>query len=98
MRLRVQTIPPLPELKAWFIPDIQAAFPTINDLKLSFCASIPTLRNANLAGSDLTLHLDGFDLLGESPLDVVRDGDLIQLRQARPRSENVDSATHSSRG
>lgn len=74
MRVKIECGPPLPSLKAWLIvPPVS----TIADLKQTFCTDLPTLRHQHVDFSDITLFLDGFELLDISPIDVVRDGDLI---------------------
>ena len=74
MRLKVETVAPLPHVKAWFCAN---AIPTIHDLKTSLCADLPPLRGAAVHPQDLILLLDDFELLDSSPIDVVRDGDLV---------------------
>lgn len=79
MRLKIQSIPPLPSLKVWFTPD-------------ELCLTVASLKTALLrdlfkskSPSPLDLSLDGFDLLeASSLLDVLRDGDLIVVKAARP--------------
>ena len=78
MRLKVETVAPLPHVKAWFGAN---AIPTIHDLKPSLCADLPPLRGAAVHPRDLILLLDDFELLDSSPIDVVRDGDLIMYVQ-----------------
>ena len=74
MRIKVECVPTLPVLKAWFIvPSVS----TIFDLKGAICSEIPALQEQSIAADDLTLVLDSFELLDASPLDVVRDGDHI---------------------
>ena len=74
MRVKVEGGPPLPPFKAWFVvPSVS----TVSDLKGALCASLPNLVHAHTSPEGITLHLDGFELLDDSPIDVVRDGDLI---------------------
>ncbi len=80
MRLRIQTFAPLPELKAWFVPEIQDAQETIFGLKGLLCSGVQTLRNGRFQAKDLTLVLEGFELLNDSPVTAVRDGDLIFVK------------------
>lgn len=78
MRLRIQTFSPLPELKAWYSTD--ASDGTISHLKHDICLQVPPLRQFGVNGPHLVLLLDNFELLDDSPLSVVRDGDLICIR------------------
>lgn len=73
MRVKVECVPPLPSIKAWFIiPPVS----TIYDLKFTLCNELPALQSQTSA-DEVTLSLDGFELLDATPVDVVRDGDLI---------------------
>jgi len=87
MRLRFQTVSPLPELKAWYSTDPDAVSDggssTIAHLKHTICLQIPALRQFGVNGRQLVLLLDSFELLDDSPLSVVRDGDLICI-EIRP--------------
>ena len=72
MRVKVECGPPLPSLKVWFAV---SAVSTVAELKHALCAELPAL--GHVSASDLTLTLDGFELIDASPIDVVRDGELI---------------------
>ncbi|THG98611.1 hypothetical protein EW026_g3616 [Hermanssonia centrifuga] len=78
MRVKVESGPPLPSLKAWFIVSPVA---TIYDLKATLCAELPALREGRVAAKDISLSLDGFELLDDSHVEVVRDGDLLTIKQ-----------------
>lgn len=80
MRLRIQTFAPLPVLKVWFVPDIQDAQNTIFCLKELLCRGVQLLRNSRFHAKDLTLVLEGFELMNDSPLTAVRDGDLLFVK------------------
>lgn len=80
MRLRIQTKAPLPELKAWYTPDSETAPETVSELKNAICQNVQTLRASGVSGYQVLLLLDDFQLLDDSPLDVVRDGDLICIK------------------
>ncbi|KAF8627314.1 hypothetical protein AX15_004434 [Amanita polypyramis BW_CC] len=93
MRLRVQTIPPLPELKAWFIPRPTSTLlhlNTILELKQAICHDIKQLHQQH---GNIRLLLDGFELLDSLPFDeVLRDGDLVCIQvslEARSKSETL---------
>ena len=74
MRVKVECGPPLPVVKAWFIvPPVS----TVSDLKDTLCSELPALSNVQTLANDIALYLDGFELLDATPIDVVRDGDLI---------------------
>jgi hypothetical protein len=79
MRLRIQTYNPLPEIKAWFIPDVQNAA-SVYDLKEALCLRFQALKARKFSGKDLILLLDDFELLNDSPFSAVRDGDLICVK------------------
>jgi hypothetical protein len=53
---------------------------TVSDLKKLFCSRIPALNDANIQDDSLVFFLDDFELLDESGIDVVRDGDLIHIK------------------
>lgn len=74
MRIKLQSFPPLPTLRAWF--SIHSAT-TVKELKSVLCQELPALQDGALNPEDIVLVLDDFDLLDFSPIDVIRDGDLI---------------------
>ncbi|KAI0337571.1 hypothetical protein BDW22DRAFT_1349085 [Trametopsis cervina] len=78
MRIKVECVPPLVSVKAWFIVPPVA---NIEHLKTSLCTDIPSLQQQEVHAHDISLFLDGFELLDTSSLDVVRDGDLISVKQ-----------------
>lgn len=82
MRLRLQTLPPLPALKAWFIPDLPVAPSTIHNLKEAICQRVQVLQDGRIAERHIDLILDEFELLSDSPLAVVRDGDLVYIKKS----------------
>lgn len=79
MRLRILTASPLPEVKAWFNVDT-ASTRTITDLKRRICDGVVALNDAHVLAKDLILLLDDFELLDASPLDILRDGDLMCIK------------------
>ena len=80
MRLRIEAVAPLPEIKVWYSPDTRESPANIYDLKDALCLQIPALKLFGVAGRHVVLSLDSFDLLDDSPLDVLRDGDLISIK------------------
>lgn len=64
----------LPRIRSWFNVDRED---TIASLKFSLCASVPSLRDAHVRATELALTLDDFELLDDSPVHILRDGDLI---------------------
>ena len=74
MRVKVECGPPLPQTKAWFVVPPVA---TVADLKDTLCNSLPALVHAKTTSGGIALYLDGFELLDDSTVEVVRDGDLI---------------------
>lgn len=75
MRIKVESGPPLGPLKAWFIVP---AVPSVQDLKEALCADIAALHERGTSVDDFTLVLEGFELLDNSAIGVIRDGDLIR--------------------
>lgn len=75
MRLKLQTTAPLEALRVWLPlpPDLT----TVTSLKYHLTTCLPTLVSSSVKPRDLTLLLDGFELLNDSEVDVLRDGDLI---------------------
>lgn len=82
MRLRIQTLPPLPGLKAWFIPAAYQNLPSsVADFKAVLSSSVAVLRDAGVRQEDIQLLLDEFELLDESRFDeALRDGDLVVIK------------------
>jgi len=77
MRIRILSQPDqtnLPQFRSWFNVDKET---TIASLKFSLCASVPAIRDAHLHVSDLVLLLDDFELLDNSTVHILRDGDLV---------------------
>lgn len=64
----------LPVIRSWFNVDKEN---TVTSLKLSLCASVPALRDAHVRAEELVLALDDFELLNDSPIHIIRDGDLL---------------------
>ncbi|KAI1788926.1 hypothetical protein LXA43DRAFT_1023232 [Ganoderma leucocontextum] len=90
MRVKVESVAPLPPVKAWFSAH---AIPTVHDLKTALCADLLPFNHAGVRAQDLILLLDDFELLHSSPIDVVRDGDLIILKKAHaPPSQKRKAA------
>jgi hypothetical protein len=64
----------LPQFRSWFNVDKET---TVASLKLSLCVSVPALRDAHIHSPDLILLLDDFELLDNSTVHILRDGDLV---------------------
>lgn len=78
MRIRVMTEPPLAPLKAWFVlPSalLGDSGSTISTLKIALCDGLRAL--AGCAPAQLMLTIDGFELLAESALDVLRADEVV---------------------
>ncbi|KZT13197.1 uncharacterized protein LAESUDRAFT_754192 [Laetiporus sulphureus 93-53] len=78
MRIKVESAPPLPPVKAWFSTHSAT---TVLELKSVLCADLHALRDDGIQGQDIALVLDDFELLDASPIDVVRDGDLVVIKR-----------------
>ncbi|KII96121.1 hypothetical protein PLICRDRAFT_170702 [Plicaturopsis crispa FD-325 SS-3] len=85
MRIKILTTHPLPELKAWFTYDSREVISTVSDLKNAISSQFKLLR-----GYTLDFFLDDFEILDDSPIDVVRDGDLICVRNQAARNKRKD--------
>ena len=71
LRVRVESAPPLPPLKAWF-PLSEDRYETVMDLQGELCSRL------KVKYSEIILALDGYELFTGSHIrDVVRDGELI---------------------
>ena len=79
MRVRVSTVAPLPQVKAWFPVEVNARNSpgTVDSLKRELCTKIEVLRRSRVQSSGIALFLDDYELLGETSLDVLKDGDTI---------------------
>jgi hypothetical protein len=77
MRVRLSASLGAEAIKAWFNVDTSTLL-TILDLKTKLCSSLDALRDLCLASTDVQLLVDGFELLDDSTVDVLREGDLIQ--------------------
>ncbi|KAI0687350.1 hypothetical protein C8Q76DRAFT_803647 [Earliella scabrosa] len=78
MRLKVESVPPLPHVKAWFSAQ---ALPSVLDLKTALCTDLAPFKHAAIVPEHLVLLLDDFELLDSSPIHVLRDGDLIVIKK-----------------
>ncbi len=77
MRVKIQASPPLPEIKAWFSLSNLSPSSSVALLKHELCKTLSTLRESGVHGRDLILLLDDFELLGETSIDIIKDGDMI---------------------
>ncbi|VDB86775.1 unnamed protein product [Peniophora sp. CBMAI 1063] len=76
LRVRVESAPPLPPLKAW-LPLNEDQHETVMDLQAELCMRLNTKYSA------IVLTLDGYELIASSPVrDVIRDGELIVIRSS----------------
>lgn len=74
-RIRLQSSSPLPPLKAWYL--IPSTVTTIRDLKLALCSQLPMFKDMRIQPAHIMLEIDGFELLEESHIDLVREGDIL---------------------
>lgn len=81
MRIKLQTEPPLPPLKAWLNIHSES---TILQLKHSIRTKIEVIHNVVTSSSDLVLILDDFQLLDNIEIDVIRDGDCVSCVHSFP--------------
>lgn len=74
MRLKISTVHPLSPFKAWFSLDTLADnVYTVAHLKRTLCARLPL----GLIDHNITLVMDDYDLLDDSPVSILRDGDTV---------------------
>ena len=94
MRLRIQTLPPLPDLKVWFVPrptNTALSLNTISELKQALCHDIKELQSEDIQPYDIRLLLDEFELLGDLPYhEVLRDGDLVCVQVFKGSRSDID--------
>jgi hypothetical protein len=83
IRVRLTTHPPLPPLKAWFDVD-NTKCNSILDLKRAICSQVKLFRDAQLHPRQIGLVIDDWDLLAESNLSVIRDGEIVGVRLCEP--------------
>lgn len=87
MRLKISTIHPLGPLKVWFTLDNGSEAHTIVQLKRALCARLPIGMQAD----NITLMMDEYDLLDESPISILRDGDAVCIKLAVATRPNLSS-------
>ena len=78
MRLRITTAPPLEPLKSLIaVPRIllDDTDATIRQLKQHFCGVLSCLTTHD--PRNISISVDGFDVLDFNPLAVLRDGDSV---------------------
>jgi hypothetical protein len=80
MRLRIQSYSPLPNVKAWFVPDVQNVPESILDLKKSLCRRVGAFKEGGVQAGDVALFVEEFELLDDCPFGAVRDGDLVCVK------------------
>ncbi|KAI0073396.1 hypothetical protein K474DRAFT_1710731 [Panus rudis PR-1116 ss-1] len=90
MRIKVQGKISATLFKAWFCPKAES---TISELKENICSEVQALRDADIDPSEVILVLDDFELLDSSPIDVLRDGDLVVVKHV-PHVSNKRKALH----
>ena len=76
MRFRVVSDPPIKPLKAWFDVPNDGSVINISGVKSELCSRLPQLPEENEA--NICLFIDGFELLDDSGLDVIKENDLVQ--------------------
>lgn len=91
LRLRLQTSAPLPALKCWFSLPSNAGLNEFGTLKEHLCSELDVFTQADVSPSNLQLLLDDFELLDDSPLDILRDGDLLQIKRSHLKARTSDA-------
>ncbi|THH16919.1 hypothetical protein EW146_g3796 [Bondarzewia mesenterica] len=77
MRVRITSSPPLPPLKAWFSLSVLPQDAFVSSLAQNLCSTVQALRACPTQRTRHRALLDDFELLPETLIDVLRDGDLI---------------------
>lgn len=75
MRIRIRSHPPLPPLKAWF--QLPKHEDTIFAIKRLLCSQ---LLEPHCHPAQLRLEMEDFELLNNTLISVLRDGDLVDLK------------------
>ncbi|KAH9007269.1 hypothetical protein EDB86DRAFT_2870947 [Lactarius hatsudake] len=92
MRIRVlaESQSGVPQVRSWFNIEQEHS---VASLKSSLCTSVSALRDARVQASDLVLLLDDFELLDDTAVHILRDGDLVCLRRrTHPTKRKVEVA------
>ncbi|BFZ60628.1 hypothetical protein YB2330_001668 [Saitoella coloradoensis] len=79
MRIKLTTLPPIPQIRIWYDAGCASRSYTVNDLLHVLLEDIKLLEEC--AVDDLVLEIDGFDLLPNSTVEsVIRDGELVVIK------------------
>ncbi|GBE78985.1 hypothetical protein SCP_0201820 [Sparassis crispa] len=76
MRVKIESVAPLPTVKAWYSVH---SVSSVSEMKARLCSELQPFHG-RVRAQDIVLVLEDFELLDSSPIDVVRDGDLIVVR------------------
>ncbi|KAL6304079.1 hypothetical protein BKA93DRAFT_733737 [Sparassis latifolia] len=76
MRVKIESVAPLPTVKAWYSVHSTSS---VSEMKARLCSELQPFHG-RVRAQDIVLVLEDFELLDSSPIDVVRDGDLIVVR------------------
>ncbi|KZV86418.1 hypothetical protein EXIGLDRAFT_774635 [Exidia glandulosa HHB12029] len=85
MRIRLNAAPPLPSYKAWYVfpgalrDDTTAS---VRDLKRALCDSI----FPDCPPEELAFFVEGYELLDNTPLEVVQADDILNVKQTVTRT------------
>lgn len=81
MRFRLATKPPFKPFKAWFdISENDSVFDILS-VKAQICSRVPQLVDIDgspLSSDQIILYIDGFELLDDSGLQVIKENDLVR--------------------
>ncbi|KAH7930316.1 hypothetical protein BV22DRAFT_1028542 [Leucogyrophana mollusca] len=86
MRIRVSLVHPFPVFKAWVPVDGADSIQTVEHLKNDLCSRLAVLRDLRVKSRELILLVDEFELLDDSPISIVRDGDLVCVKKKVPET------------
>ena len=74
-RIRLQSFAPLPSFRVWFLVPQNAV--DVQSLKIAISTQLPALKGLDIRPAQLVLEMDSFELLDESSIDLVREGDIV---------------------
>ncbi|KZT53376.1 hypothetical protein CALCODRAFT_520109 [Calocera cornea HHB12733] len=85
LRIRLTSHPPLPPSRVWY--DLAPALlrrDTVRALKDDICRDVPAFAQAGVSAGEVLLDVEGFELLDESAVGILKEGDLLSVK-ARPQ-------------
>lgn len=75
-RIRLQSFAPLPSFRVWFL--VPQNVVDVQSLKRSLSTQLPALKDSDIRPTQLVLEIDDFELLDNTSIDLVHEGDTIR--------------------